>query len=90
MNTTIWLMAGGLLGWGGYSGLRMNESIGRMAAVIVGAISGIVGGKQVAPLFGGGAELIPGAFSPSALFFAVATAVAILVAMHMVLARWWR
>ncbi len=87
MNTIIWLVAGGLLGWFAYSALRMNAAIGRFAAVTIGAVAGVLGGKQVAPLFSG-AELAPGGFSPSALFFAIATAAAILLAAHLISARW--
>jgi len=89
MNTVFWLMAGGLLGWVGYSAMGLNETIGKMAAVILGAMAGVLGGKIVAPVFAG-AVLVPDAFSASALFFAAATSAAILVATHMVMARWWR
>ena len=88
MNTFFWLLAGGLLGWIGYSAMRLNEMIGKAAAVILGGMAGVLGGKVVAPLFAG-ATLAPGAFSASALFFAVATSAAILVAIHFAMSRWW-
>jgi uncharacterized membrane protein YeaQ/YmgE (transglycosylase-associated protein family) len=89
MNIILWLLAGALLGWGGYSIMKLNESIGMLAATTLGAIAGILGGKEIAPMFSG-APLIPGGFSPSALFFALGTAAAVLVALHMVMARWFR
>ena len=89
MNTILWLLAGALLGWVGYAALKLNEPIGKTFAMVIGAVAGILGGKLVAPLFAG-AELTPGGFSPSALFFAVATSTAILVAVHMGMARWYR
>jgi len=89
MNTVFWLVAGALLGWIGYSAMGLNETIGKMAAVILGAMGGVLGGKVIAPLFAG-ATLVPGAFSGSALFFAAAVAAAILVTTHLVMARWWR
>lgn len=88
MNTVFWLVAGGLLGWIGYAAMGLNQTIGKMAAVILGAMAGVLGGKLIAPMFAG-ATLVPGAFSASALFFALATSAAILVAIHMVMARWW-
>ncbi|HXF80269.1 MAG TPA: hypothetical protein VN598_15485 [Usitatibacter sp.] len=89
MNTFFWLVAGGLLGWIGYSVVGLNETIGKMAAMILGAMAGVLGGKVVAPLLVGN-PLVAGAFSGSALFFAMATAAVILGASHMVMARWWR
>ena len=89
MNTFIWLVAGGLLGWIGYSALALNETIGKMAAVILGAMAGVLGGKVVAPLLVG-APLVPAAFSPSGLFLAVATSAVILGVSHMAMARWFR
>jgi len=89
MNIILWLTAGALLGWGGYSIMKLNDAIGRLAATAVGAIAGVLGGKEIAPLFAGN-PLVPGGFSPSALFFAVATSAAILVALHMAMSRWFR
>ena len=86
MNTIIWMVAGGLLGWIGYSVMRLNTALGSVGAVILGAVACILGGKQVAPIFMS-VDLVPGGFSPSALFFAVATASAILVAAHMIQSR---
>jgi hypothetical protein len=89
MNTVLWMLAGGVLGWIGFSVMGMNDVIGKMASVTVGAMAGIVGGKLIAPVFIA-AVLSPGGFSPSALFFAIATAAAILVAVHLAQARWLR
>lgn len=88
MNTVLWLIAGAILGWIGYTALGLNEAIGKMAPVILGAVSGVFGGKVIAPLFAG-AILVPDAFSLAALFFAAATSATILVATHMGLKRWW-
>jgi len=89
MNTFLWLLAGALLGWGGYTTMKLNQDVGRTAAVVVGAVAGVFGGKLIAPLFAT-TELAPGGFSPSALFFAVATSTAVLVAVHMAMSRWFR
>lgn len=88
MNTFLWLMAGAILGWVGYTALGLNETIGKIAAVILGAMAGVLGGKVVAPLFSN-SVLVPEAFSLAALFFALATSAAILVATHMGMKRWW-
>lgn len=87
MNMILWLAAGALIGWIGYSTMRLNEGIGKAAAIVLGAMAGLFGGKEIAPFFAG-ADLVPGGFNPSALFFAVATAALVLVAGHMIHARW--
>jgi len=89
MNTFFWLVAGGVLGWIGYSAIGLNETMGKMAAVILGAVGGVLGGKVIAPVFAS-ATLVPGAFSASSLFFAVAASAALLAATHLSMARWWR
>ena len=86
MNIMIWIVAGGILGWIGYSAMHLNVSIGKMPAILLGAMAAFLGGKEVAPIFSAAAAA-PGGFSPSALFFALATAAAILVAAHMVQGR---
>ena len=89
MNTILWLVAGGIMGWIAFSVMGMNSALGKMASVVIGAMGGVLGGKLIAPVFTA-TELSPGGFSPSALFFAIASSAAILVAVHLMQARWLR
>lgn len=87
MNLVLWMMAGGILGWGGYSILHFNEGRGPMVSVLIGALGGIFGGKVIAPAFTAAMEM-PGAFNASALIFAVAAASAFLALGNLVHKRW--
>lgn len=87
MNIVMWMLAGGTLGWIGYSFLGFNEARGMMVSIIIGAIGGIVGGKLIAPMFTAGA-VVAGDFSVMALFVAVTVAAAFLAAGNLVHQRW--
>ena len=86
MNIVLWMLAGGILGWVGYSFLGFNEGRGKMVSIIIGAAGGIFGGKLIAPMFTA-AAVVPGDFSASALFFAAALAAAFLAAGNLVYNR---
>ena len=86
MNITMWLLAGGILGWFSYLFLGFNEARSMMASIIIGAAGGIVGGKVVAPMFI--AAAVPADFSSSALFFAAAVAATFLAVGNFVSSRW--
>lgn len=76
MNLFIWALAGGALGWFGVN-FGYNDSRGRFAAVFIGAIGGIIGGKLLAPMFTA-VPAVPADFSFVALLFAMAVATAAL------------
>ena len=86
MNIVMWMLAGALLGWIGYTYVRFNEGRGMMVSVIIGAVGGLVGGNMIAPLFT--ATEVPGAFSSAALIFAAAAAAAFLAAGNMIYNKW--
>jgi uncharacterized membrane protein YeaQ/YmgE (transglycosylase-associated protein family) len=86
MNIAMWVLAGGILGWVGFSYLRFNEGRGMMISVIIGAVGGFVGGNMIAPLFT--ATEIPGAFSSSAMIFAALAAAGFLAAGNLIYNRW--
>ena len=77
MNILLWVLAGGAAGWAGFKFLHANEVRGMMISVIIGMAGGFFGGNVLAPMLG---EVVsqPGAFSPFALFMAVASAAACL------------
>ena len=87
MNIVMWLLAGGILGWAGYTYLHFNEERGAMVSIIIGAAGGMLGGKLIAPMFIADAA-VPAAFSAPALFFAAAVAAAFLAAGNLVYKRW--
>lgn len=73
MNFMIWLVAGGAMGWLGFSVLHANENRGMMASVIIGCVGGVLGGYQLAPVFGAVTDA-SNAFSPFSLVVALAVA----------------
>jgi uncharacterized membrane protein YeaQ/YmgE (transglycosylase-associated protein family) len=87
MNIIIWMLAGGILGWIGYSFLHFNEQRGVVISIIIGAVGGIFGGKMIAPMFTAVAA-VPADFSSSALFFSAAAAAAFLAVGNLVYNRW--
>lgn len=83
MNTVIWIIAGGLLGWGGYAIAKANEQRGVMVSIAIGAVGGFLGGMVLAPVFG--AITSPANdFSMYSLVIAAATATACLTVSNMV------
>jgi uncharacterized membrane protein YeaQ/YmgE (transglycosylase-associated protein family) len=87
MNIVIWMLAGGILGWAGFSFLDFNEWRGLKVSIAIGAAGGFFGGQMIAPMFTSAAA-VPGDFSSSALLFAVALAAAFLAAGNLVYHRW--
>lgn len=87
MNIVMWILAGGILGWVGYSFLAFNEERGMMASMIIGGVGGFLGGKMIAPMFTAVAA-VPGDFSAAALFFAAGAATALLAVGNLVYNRW--
>jgi len=87
MDIIVWILAGGALGWVGYSYLRYNEERGMMVAVMIGGAGGFLGGKLIAPMFSA-APAVPGDFSAAALVFALACAAAFVLLGNMIHQRW--
>lgn len=87
MNIVLWIVAGGILGWVGYSFLGFNEGRSLVVAAIIGAVGGLVGGKIVAPMFSA-AGAVPADFSASALLVAAAVAAVFLFAGNFVHDHW--
>lgn len=73
MNIMMWLLAGGIVGWIGYSFLDYNEHRGVKVSILIGGVGGVIGGKLIAPLFSAAATA-PGALSASTLLIAAAVA----------------
>ena len=86
MTTALWVMAGALLGWLGYTYLNLMRGAGVVFAIIIGVIGAIVGGKMVAPMFVD-ATAVQGAFSLGALLFATAAAAAFLFVASLIHSR---
>lgn len=77
METLVWILAGGALGWMSYSYLGLNEERGMIVSVLIGAVGAVIGVKAIAPMFMAAAALSAG-FSASLLFFAAGAAFACL------------
>lgn len=52
MNIAMWVLAGGVLGWIGYTYLKANEERGMPISIIIGMLGGFLGGKVLAPMLG--------------------------------------
>ena len=87
MNIALWMLAGGALGWAGYTYFQFNEDRGRITSVIIGIAGGFIGGKVIAPMFVAAAAT-PGDFSTPTLFFAAAVAAGFLFVGDQVNKRW--
>ena len=74
MNVALWIIAGGALGWLGFSFMEKNRSRGVIISVVIGAVGGFVGGNMLAPLVGS-AVVDPSDFRPFALAVACACAI---------------
>jgi len=54
MNFVIWLVVGGLIGWGASMLMRTDGQQGIILNIVVGIVGAFVGGVLLAPLFGAG------------------------------------
>ena len=77
MNITMWVLAGGVLGWIGYARLKANEERGMVISILIGMVGGFFGGKVLAPMLSVATDA-PNDFSLFALFIALASAAACL------------
>ena len=85
MDILLWTLAGGILGWLSHSYLGFNEARGRILSIVIGAFGGVLGGKEVAPIF---ATATAGEFSMTALLFALAVATAFLLVSQLMSSHW--
>ena len=77
MNLILWALAGGLIGWLGFTLLQFNQERGVGISIGIGAAGGIFGGHVLAPMFTS-APGVAGAFDFAALFIAGVVAAACL------------
>jgi len=87
MNIAVWMLAGGILGWVGYSFIGFNEGRGVKVSIIIGMLGGLFGGKIIAPMFTA-VTTVTDEFSLSALFFAAGVAAVSLAVGNLVHNRW--
>jgi uncharacterized membrane protein YeaQ/YmgE (transglycosylase-associated protein family) len=78
MNIAMWVVAGGMLGWIGFTILRANAERGMVVSIIISAVGGLFGGNVVAPMLGAVADA-PNDFSLFSMVIALASAAACLV-----------
>jgi uncharacterized membrane protein YeaQ/YmgE (transglycosylase-associated protein family) len=86
MNITTWILAGGAIGWLGFSYLGYNAKRGVLISLLIGVAGGWVGGGVFAPLLGG-IPVNSGDFNPLSLFVALATAMGCLAVSDMIYKR---
>jgi len=87
MNTFLWVFAGAALGWASYAWLGMSEGRGKIAAIVIGAIGGMLGGKMIAPMLTA-APAVAADFNMSALVISALVASTLLVVGNLVYKRW--
>jgi uncharacterized membrane protein YeaQ/YmgE (transglycosylase-associated protein family) len=87
MNIVMWVLAGSVLGWVGYSFFRYNVERGMTTSIVIGGAGGFAGGKLSESLFSAAAT-IPGAFSMSALLVAATVAATVLIVANSVEKHW--
>ena len=73
MNIMIWVLAGGVAGWVGYTYMRFNEDRGMIVSIIIGVVGGFFGGNVLAPMLGAVTDT-PNSFSLFSLVVAMAAA----------------
>ena len=73
MNIAMWVLAGGVIGWLGYTVLKINAERGLVISIIVGIVGGFFGGNVLAPMLGAAVET-PNDFSMFSMLIAAASA----------------
>jgi uncharacterized membrane protein YeaQ/YmgE (transglycosylase-associated protein family) len=86
MNIIMWALAGGVIGWVGFTLLQFNDERGVGISMLIGAVGGIFGGQVLAPMLSS-APVIAGTFDFWALFIAAAGAAALLAVGNLVQKR---
>lgn len=85
MNILLWILAGGLLGLAAYQLVGLNEARGKLLSMVIGAVGGVLGGKEVAPIF---STPVVGEFSLTAMMFALGVAALFLALSQFMRSRW--
>jgi len=83
MNIAMWVVAGGILGWIGFTILRAKAERGMVISIVIGAVGGLFGGNVAAPMLGAVLDT-PNAFSLFSLVIALASAAGCLVVGNLV------
>jgi uncharacterized membrane protein YeaQ/YmgE (transglycosylase-associated protein family) len=86
MNIMLWLLAGAVVGWAGAHFFDLNHHRGRIFAMVIGAVGGVIGGKSLAPLLSN-AAVIEGHFSIFSMVIAILLSGACVVASDVVSKR---
>ncbi len=84
MNTIIWLVVGGLIGWAASALLRTDEGV--LLNVIVGVLGAALGGWLLSPIFGV-STINQSNFSAASLLVSLVGAVMLLAIVNFVLRR---
>ncbi|HXR93776.1 MAG TPA: GlsB/YeaQ/YmgE family stress response membrane protein [Steroidobacteraceae bacterium] len=84
MNTIIWLVVGGLIGWAASVLLRTQEGV--LLNVIVGVLGAALGGWLLSPIFGV-STINQSTFSAASLLVSLVGAVLLLAIVSFVLRR---
>lgn len=87
MNIAMWVLAGGILGWMGYTVLKFNEERGMIVSVIIGVVGGFFGGNVIAPMLGAITNA-PNDFSLFSMVVALASAAGCLAIGNLVSSRY--
>jgi len=77
MNILMWVLAGAMLGWIGFTILRANAERGLVISILIGAVGGLFGGNVLAPMLGAAADT-PNDFNLFSMVVALASAAACL------------
>lgn len=83
MNIAMWVLAGGILGWIGFTILRAKAERGMVISIVIGAVGGLFGGNVLAPMLGAVADTAND-FSLFSLVIALASAAGCLVISNLV------
>jgi len=84
MNTIIWLVVGGLIGWAASALLRTQEGV--LLNVIVGVLGAALGGWLLIPIFGV-STINQSTFSAASLLVSLVGAVILLAIFNFALRR---
>jgi hypothetical protein len=85
MDTLVWIVMGGGVGWVGYSHFGLNGYRSRNVSIILGAVGAVIGVLAIAPLF---VTLPASGLSVGGVFFALAAAAGALALGNLASARW--
>jgi len=87
METFVWILAGGLLGWMSYAFIGFNAARGVLVSVAIGAFGAVLGATVIAPMFITSDAPMDN-FSVQMLLFAAGAALACLALGNVVYRRW--